>query len=268
MQIASRAWAWLIDFWIMEWCRSVLQRVLSDISALIGEECIPAGTLEGLESQLELGYRELACLEVLGDLDEQSDALRCTQQALEEIRELTSELEQPLFSRYTAAPVDRGGSVGRPSYDIPESQLQFLLQQCRFTVPQVSMVLGVSIRTVRRRMEVYSLSVRNLYSVIPDDELDVIVRRIQERFGFCGNRQMQGHLLSEGIRVQQFHVRESQRRVDPGGVALRRLVSIKRRRYKVNGPLALWHIDGNHKLIRYVRMQALDVTVNVNFVCI
>ena len=61
---------------------------------------------------------------------------------------------------------------------------------------------------------------------------------------------MQGHLLAEGIRVQQLRIRECQRRVDPGGVVLRRLTSINRRRYKVNGPLALWHIDGNHKLIR------------------
>lgn len=230
------------------WCRSALQRVLSDLSALIGEENIPVGTLEGLESQIELVYRELACKEVLGDLDtEQSSALRCTEQALGEIRQFISDMDQ---SRYTAAPLKHGGSVGRPGYDIPESQLQYLLQ-CRFTVPQISMILGVSVRTVRRRMETYGLSVRSLYSTVSDDELDAAVRQIQQQCGFCGNRQMQGHLLSHGIRAQQHRVRESQRRVDPGGVALRRLTSIKRRRYKVNGPLALWHIDGNHKLIRY-----------------
>ena len=99
-------------------------------------------------------------------------------------------------------------------------------------------------------MDLYDLSVRNLYSTISDEDLDASVKHIQDQFGFCGNRQMKGHLLSEGIRVQQHRIRESQRRVDPGGVALRRLTSIKRRRYKVSGPLALWHIDGNHKLIR------------------
>ena len=61
---------------------------------------------------------------------------------------------------------------------------------------------------------------------------------------------MQGHLLAQGVRVQQQRIRESQRRVDPGGVVLRQLTSINRRRYRVNGPLALWHIDSNYKLIR------------------
>ena len=32
---------------------------------------------------------------------------------------------------------------------------------------------------------------------------------------------------------------------------MRRLSVIGRRRYHVNGPCALWHIDGNHKLIRF-----------------
>lgn len=31
-----------------------------------------------------------------------------------------------------------------------------------------------------------------------------------------------------------------------------RLHVLRRRQYSVPGPNALWHIDGNHKLIRYV----------------
>ena len=45
--------------------------------------------------------------------------------------------------------------------------------------------------------------------------------------------------------------RESQRRVDPEGCVLRSLRSLRRRIYSVQGPQHLWHIDGNHKLIRY-----------------
>ena len=43
------------------------------------------------------------------------------------------------------------------------------------------------------------------------------------------------------------------RRVNPDGVLLRALElrAVRRRRYQVRGPLSLWHIDGNHKLIRY-----------------
>ena len=41
-------------------------------------------------------------------------------------------------------------------------------------------------------------------------------------------------------------------RCDPEGVANRWLNTVHPRcSYSVYGPLALWHIDGNHKLIRY-----------------
>ena len=44
------------------------------------------------------------------------------------------------------------------------------------------------------------------------------------------------------------------RHVDPEGTILRTLQMnvIQRRVYSVPSPLALWHIDGNHKLIRYI----------------
>ena len=53
-------------------------------------------------------------------------------------------------------------SVGQPRCDIPRSQLEYLLQN-RFTVPQISSLLNVSVRTVRPRMEEYDLSVQNFY---------------------------------------------------------------------------------------------------------
>ena len=64
---------------------------------------------------------------------------------------------------------------------------------------------------------------------------------------------MTGYLAARGVRIQQKRIRESLRRVDPEGTLMRALELnvINRRRYSVPSPLALWHIDGNHKLIRY-----------------
>ena len=76
--------------------------------------------------------------------------------------------------------------------------------------------------------------------------------KLEYHFPMCGNQQMQAHLLSRGFRVQQHRVRETQRRVDPEGTLLRRLNGIFRREYSVPAPQSLYHIDGNHKLIRYV----------------
>ena len=195
--------------------------------------------------QLQLVYRELVAAELLGE--QVAPALNCVREAVRIIEDYDVLNDQSSYQAQTLP--ER--AIGRPRFDIPFNQLSSLLER-RFTVPQISDILGVSIRTVRRIMSVYNLSVRSYYSQVSDGDLDAIVAEILMRFPACGNRQMQGHLLARGMRVQQHRVRESQRRVDPSGVMMRRLFTINRRTYQVNGPLALWHIDGNHKMIRYV----------------
>ena len=72
-------------------------------------------------------------------------------------------------------------------------------------------------------------------------------------FPNCGVRRMRGFLLSQGLKVQWERIRSSMWRVDPTGMILRsiQLNVVSRRHYSVPGPLALWHQDGNHKLIRW-----------------
>ena len=101
-------------------------------------------------------------------------------------------------------------------------------------------------------MAEYNLSIRSTYSDISDAELDAIVSEAQRQFPAWGNRQMYGYLLSRGTRLQFQRVRESQSRLDPEGTTLRGLHHLQRRRYSVHGPQYLWHVDGNHKLIRFV----------------
>ena len=50
--------------------------------------------------------------------------------------------------------------------------------------------------------------------------------------------------------MQRWRVAESLIRVDEAAVAMRWAHVIRRRTYQVAGPNTLWHIDGNHKLIR------------------
>ena len=42
--------------------------------------------------------------------------------------------------------------------------------------------------------------------------------------------------------------------INPGAAALRTVNKLHRRAYKVAGPNSLWHIDGNHKLIRLLQI--------------
>ena len=55
-----------------------------------------------------------------------------------------------------AAPIFCIGTRGRPSYEIPREQLSFLLDQ-GFKVSQVSVMLGVGLRTVERRMSAFGV---------------------------------------------------------------------------------------------------------------
>lgn len=62
---------------------------------------------------------------------------------------------------------------------------------------------------------------------------------------------VQGHLRSQGISVQRKRLRLTLKEVDPLGTLARQRLRIKRRVYSVPCSNYLWHIDGNHKRIRW-----------------
>ena len=138
---------------------------------------------------------------------------------------------------------------GRPRLDVNEEQLVHLLS-LKFTCPTIASMLGVSLRTLRRRMTDLGLSVCDFYSTISDTDLDRAVSTLKIQYPNSGYRMMAGLLLQQGVRVKQMQLRESMHRVDPNGIALRWRECIRRRQYSVPYPLALWHLYGNHKMIR------------------
>lgn len=56
--------------------------------------------------------------------------------------------------------------------------------------------------------------------------------------------------MQKGFRIQEQRVRKLIREVDPVGVTNRLFQSIHHHTYSVAGSQALWHLDGNHILIR------------------
>ena len=171
-------------------------------------------------------------------------ARRCLQEAISE-------------STYTNRPtLVFSGNSGRPKYDIPIIQLQYLIEN-GFSIRDISVIAGVSERTISRRLQQYGLSIRQQYSQVNDAELDAIVACILNEFPNCGYRRMSGFLRVRGFRIQQKKIRSSVKRVDPEGVLLRSIEIhvIKRRSYNVPAPMSLWHVDGYHKLIRYASYQ-------------
>ena len=113
--------------------------------------------------------------------------------------------------------------------------------------------LRLSVRTTERRLQEFNISSRQFFTIIDDQTLDRAIEDILRSFPSYGYRRMTGALLSNGIKVRQVRIRESMRLVNPDGILLRVLTinTLQRRKYQVYSPLALWHVDGNHKLTRY-----------------
>jgi len=217
--------------------RHCLQNILCELEERVAEN----GSLENLQRKLAW----LLSVIVRGEnvieravVNLIADALACIGRSFEARR---SAVTVQIFS----------GTPGRPKFNIPYEQLNFLVER-GFTIVKMAELLGVSVRTIERRFQHFGLSVRATYTEITDAPLDETVREIMFIFPNTGYKRMSGYLRSRDIRVQQKRVREAMRRVDPEGTILRALEMnvIQRRVYSVPSPLTLWHIDGNHKLIR------------------
>ena len=139
---------------------------------------------------------------------------------------------------------------GRPSIPITAEEITNLLE-LQFTRTEIARLYGCSARTVRRRILQFGLEGLVNFDDISDNDLDDIVGRFVAALPSAGQKTIEGHLRSEGYRIQRQRIRESLLRVDPWGVHQRCRRVLHRHKYKVAGPNSLWHIDGLHKLIRW-----------------
>ena len=125
------------------------------------------------------------------------------------------------------------------------------LRSLRFSFVKISQILGLSRATLYRRMEEEGVTRISKYSDISDADLDREVIDIKAQHPNDGERLLIGHLATRGVIVPRAKLRASIHRVDPENTAIRRSVAIRHRIYHVAGPNSLWHLDCNHKLIRW-----------------
>lgn len=170
-------------------------------------------------------------------------------QALQELFSLVRqqiELTAPQTEVTTVA-----GRTGRPKYNI---EMETLAELCELnlSVRYIAKLLGVSCRTVRRRIQEFGFSPKT-YSNISDQDLNRLVAQIKNEMPSAGYRMVKGRLQSMGIHIQWRRVAASMHEVDSIGVLSRMygLGCVVCRTYSVRGPLSLWHVDTNHKLIRF-----------------
>ncbi len=141
------------------------------------------------------------------------------------------------------------GSVGRPTIILNFEMIE-LMRTSGYTWTEVANALETSRTTVWRRLRDAGYQILK-YTDISDEQLDNVLTTIQEQYPNCGQQLISGFLISRGIYIPRYRLRESILRVDP----LRRLIRwhqvITRRTYSVKHSNSLWHIDGHHSLIRW-----------------
>ena len=205
-----------------EWIRQGLAAIADDLDTYsIGNEDhrFNAEIAESVRWRIEMMLRDMFALDLYGELtSDETQSLNLFSEVYQYVCTVVKNLskaDEPLSVHLEHAeqpPVIIDGTIGRPKFDISYTQLKEMIQQ-RFSVRNIADLLGVSVSTIRRRMTVFNLAVRDTYSSISDAELDYIIYGVQQQFPNWGNRLMYGHLISIGIRVQFNHVRESQSRI-------------------------------------------------------
>lgn len=197
------------------------------------------GVLLTLENVLQrvIVLQPLLCVEVSGF--NQIVAIENIKVIVQELTAMEDEMQR-----------DIRRSVGRPAIRITELELRNLLE-LHFSQAEIAKLFGCCARTIRRRILEYGLEGIIEYSTIDDQDLDDIVTNFVADFPCAGQKTLAGYLNSQGYHIQRWRIRESLLRVDPWGVERRTRNVLHRRQYQVKGPNSLWHIDGNHKLIRW-----------------
>ena len=153
---------------------------------------------------------------------------------------------------YSSPTESTGQGPGRPRYVIAEEQIRFL-RELHFPWKKIADLIVVSESSLRRSRSIYGMTGNGdpSWTQISDNDLEKIVQEIQELTPNIGQARLLGPLRSRGLNIQRWRVRNCLHTLDPIGTALRWRLAIYRRKYSVPTPNSLWHIDSNHKLIRW-----------------
>lgn len=151
-----------------------LHTAIRVFSPYCNRRIVPEDTLQSCILHVELVYRDLLAKESLSGLDVNE------QQALSLIRNTLMCLDcmsERTNSMSSGTLMHHDGSVGRPRFNVREEQLQHLLE-AYFTIPQIAKMIGISPKTVHRRMNEFGLSVEAQYADVTDSELGTLVTEI------------------------------------------------------------------------------------------
>jgi hypothetical protein len=116
-------------------------------------------------------------------------------------------------------------------------------------ITKLANVLKIHRHTLEHEIERNGVTCQ--FAALSDCDLDRLVKVFKSTKPDSGICYLVGFLCYHGLRVQRKRVIHSVKQVDSVGHALRVHKTIKRRKYSVQRPNSLWHLDGHHKLITW-----------------
>lgn len=143
-----------------------------------------------------------------------------------------------------------GFSKGRPRAAVTATQVKEMFE-LGFTVSQMAARLGVTRPTIYKILADADIDHSNRFSSLTNSELDEIISDIKAAHPNAGEVNIMGHLRARKLCVQRNKVRASIHRVDPQGPSSRSSRTFRARIYETPCPNYVWHIDGNHKLVKW-----------------
>lgn len=140
-------------------------------------------------------------------------------------------------------------SKGRPRKDIDREQLESFLK-LKIPISTIVNVFYVSRPTLCKAIRNFNIDYQK-FSALSDADIWQDVEVIASKHPNAGEVMVMGHLRARGIHVQRSRVRDAIHHTKPAGPLSHRRAPIRRRMYSVPCPSYVWHIDGNHKLVRW-----------------
>ena len=111
------------------WILQGLRAIVADLTDECSGSDISLDVAEGYRWRIEMMYRDLLAKELVGGLcTQETGALAYLAQAYQAISEFVDSLQSSVTRLPTQAQMVRTGTVGPPSFDIPQHQLQYLIE--------------------------------------------------------------------------------------------------------------------------------------------
>uniref|UniRef100_A0A669F617 Uncharacterized protein n=1 Tax=Oreochromis niloticus TaxID=8128 RepID=A0A669F617_ORENI len=214
--------------------REMLQRLLHKVSQVMHRQ------------PLDVDYLQFVIDHEMVLLRSLSDQVEIPQSIINALIELSTVLSMEDVNQQTPSQMSVSeGKLGRPNYNVSPVQLQILTEMF-LSITQIAKLLGISVRTVKRRLHEYGISIKQCYSTTSDEELDNLVRSIKTRTPHVGYRMMKGMLQAMGHHVQWKRVYSSMHRLDSAGIFSRmtRLGFVVRSRGGSREIFLGWHEGG------------------------